>query len=310
MRILSPAPLSLNALTLTALIFSAAAAFPAAAQDEDEAPIIVTGAVERKERIQSFVGALTPAPAGGQLARFETPICPAVLGMPEARKVAVEKRIRTVAAAIGMDVADAAKCTPNLLVLVTRDKADFMKALRKDHRDFFSGLTPTQIGRIQKQPGSAAAWQVELLLDSDGRPILRDEDGAMNAPTNAASVTSPSRLRTAQRPSIMAAAVVVEADALHGLSTTQLADYAAMRSFARADPARLAADAPDTILRVIDAPAGSAQPVTLTEWDFAFLKALQSSPKNLLAATQRVAIAQEVEKELEAGPESGPTPRS
>ncbi len=289
-------------LPLAALLLAASAfSLPAAAEEQDETPIVVTGVKDRKEQIQSFVGALTVAPPGGQIGRYETPICPAVLGMPEARKLAVEKRLRAVAGAIGLETG-AADCLPNLLVMVTRDKGDFMKIIRKDYPDFFQGLEPVQISRIQKQPGSASAWQVELLLDADGRPILLDNDGSVDGPTNGGSIRPPSRIQEAQRPSIMAAAVVVEADALQGLSTTQLADYAAMRSFARADPARLPADAPDTILRVIDAPAGTALPVTLTEWDFAFLKALHATPKNARASQQRIAIASALEKELDRGP--------
>ena len=74
------------------------------------------------------------------------------------------------------------------------------------------------------------------------------------------------------RPHFIAAVVVVELDALGGLTVTQLADYAAMRAFARTDPRRLKGTGAPTILSAIEAPMNSPVPLTLTEWDLAFLQ--------------------------------------
>lgn len=101
--------------------------------------------------------------------------------------------------------------------------------------------------------------------------------------------------------------MVVESKALGGLSTTRLADYAAMRALARIDPARIDAPAPSTILRVLDAGADSEVPITLTQWDFSFLKGLHSSPHNLYAPSQRSEIGRVMEREMERT-DSGKTP--
>ena len=111
------------------------------------------------------------------------------------------------------------------------------------------------------------------------------------------------RLNAAARPIFTAAAVVVERDALTGLSTTQLADYALMRALARADPHRLTASSPATILRVLEAPMGSELPVTLTRWDLGFLRGLYASRDNLYATAQRGEIRRGVAAELD-GPEN------
>jgi hypothetical protein len=78
-----------------------------------------------------------------------------------------------------------------------------------------------------------------------------------------------------------------------------LADYAAMRLFARLNPAKLPAPSPPTILSVLEAPMGSEVPITMTEWDVGLLRGLYASSSNLRASGQRSQISQQVIKELE-----------
>lgn len=92
-------------------------------------------------------------------------------------------------------------------------------------------------------------------------------------------------------------------DALAGLTLVQLANYAAMRAFARTDPARLAQSAAPTILHVLDAPIGSAVPVTLTQWDLSFLRALYASSANNYATRQRSEMRRLVRDDLERAQE-------
>jgi hypothetical protein len=108
----------------------------------------------------------------------------------------------------------------------------------------------------------------------------------------------PSRISTTTRPNFTAAIVVVDNDALAGLTVAQLADYAAMRAYAQIDPARVAKSATPTILSVIDAPIGSSVPITLTEWDLAYLKALYGSSGNRLASQQAHEMKRQMAQEL------------
>jgi hypothetical protein len=94
---------------------------------------------------------------------------------------------------------------------------------------------------------------------------------------------------------------LVEAGAIEGLSATQLADYAAMRLLARTDPAQLPPAPPPTILTVIDAPPGTAVPVTLTSWDFGLLRGLNLAAPTLTVGAQRARIASEINQELDRG---------
>lgn len=270
------------------LLAAALVAVPAAAQGD--APIVVTGI---EKQIESFVGALTQASPRGQIARFEKAVCPGAFGVPDAQRAAVNERIRTVATGVGLKAAKA-NCKPNLVVMVTPDKAAFLKALGKKRYYMFGNRSPAEVRRILAQPGPATAWQIQEMVNGDGRPIFNEAGTPINRSTRAES-----RITPPARPAFMAAIVVVESKAIEGLSTTQLADYAAMRALARIDPARIDASAPSTILRVLDAAADSEVPVTLTPWDFSFLKGLYSSPHNLYAPSQRSEIGRVMEREME-----------
>jgi len=94
------------------------------------------------------------------------------------------------------------------------------------------------------------------------------------------------------------AVVVVQADAIVGLTTTQLADYAAMRAFVRTDPGKLTEAAANSILNVITTPMGEPVPLTLTAWDMSFLKAYYASRLNSFAANQRSEMRQKMSQDL------------
>jgi hypothetical protein len=75
----------------------------------------------------------------------------------------------------------------------------------------------------------------------------------------------------------MTSILVVQANALSGLTTTQFADYAALRTFARMDPRQVALPASDTIIKVLDAPMGTAVPESITASDLNYLRGYYSA---------------------------------
>jgi len=111
---------------------------------------------------------------------------------------------------------------------------------------------------------------------------------------------TPSRIVPTSRPHFVGSVVVIEIEAASGLTTTQVADYAAMRAFVRTDPGRLGKSASPSILTVLEAPVGASIPVTLTEWDMGFLKALYASDNQRYATQQRQDIRPRLDDELRA----------
>lgn len=284
---------ALFATTLFAALPAAAQAQPDAEDDGQE--IVVTGEA-LDEQVRNFVSALTPAPVRGQLGRFERSVCPLAVGMPQTQARALVARMRRVADASGMLVGSAT-CHPNAVVVVTEDKRAFMEALRRRSLGYFVGLTESEIRRLLATEGPAVAWQ------TPGPPLTADgieiENNITSENPTSRSTRPGSRLRAPSRVQFGNAIVIVERRALDGLTTTQLADYAAMRTFARADPARLGRPAPDTILTVLDAPMGAEVPVTLTSWDLGFLRGLYGSRGDLYAPSQRGEIGDQMRRTLE-----------
>lgn len=280
----------------TLLLFSQSAI----AQEPPPAPetsdIVVTADRDIDRRLKDFVGALAPAQASGQLGRFEQAVCPAVLGLSAGNKAAIERRLRSVAKAAGLDVAPEG-CSANVLVMVTENKRTFIEALQNGHRRFLGNLTVAQTRRLARDPGPTAAWQMTSSVTARGTPIASDVGGCESCFLNR-TTESPSRITAPTRPVFEASALVVERRALSGLTTTQLADYAAMRLLAKTDPARLAGSAAPTIVTILDAPMGSEVPITLTKWDLGFLRGLYASPNNVYSGSQRSEMARQIGREI------------
>lgn len=278
-----------------ALMLGGLAGFQAPPQAGGGSEIVVTGTRELEAQIRDFVAALTEARPGAQTGRFERAICPMAIGLSVDQRAFVARRMRQVAEAAGIAVGSA-QCVPNVLVVVTGDKRAFIEALQRRHGYYFGELSQRAVRRLADTPGPAVAWHVQgPPVNAAGQELSRD--GASGLYVNR-TTTSPSRITAAARPQFAAAMVIVETGALVGLSTTQLADYAAMRAFARVDPTRLVDSRASTILTVLEAPMGSAVPLTLTRWDLGFLRGLYGSPANLSAASDRSAIRRTVEAEL------------
>ena len=86
-------------LSVTAPLWAAGAPAAPPSSSADDRPIIVQSERNRDRQIRDFVKELTPAPIRGQLARFELPVCPVVLGIVDAQARVVEERMRQIAAA-------------------------------------------------------------------------------------------------------------------------------------------------------------------------------------------------------------------
>ena len=288
-------------LLFAALAVTAGAAAAQDAQAPGDQSIIVTGRKVTKQEIKDFVRDLTPVSSAIQISRFERAVCPAAFGLPPAQAQAVANRMRRVAKSIGLAVGGD-HCAPNVVVIVASDKRALIEQLAKQRPDYLGDIPNRRIAELGRQPGPAAAWQIAgPEVNADGMEINTDLNDA--APTNR-TITPPSRLTIAARPQFDAAVVVVERAALAGLTTTQLADYAAMRAYAGADPARIRDPGAPTILRILDAPMGSAVPVTMTSWDFAFLNSFYAGRRDVTTAAQRSAIGKKMTDDLAAPPKN------
>jgi hypothetical protein len=284
------------AVALMSILVADAAAAQQPPQPGASQAIVIQGVRDRNKQIDRFVHALTDAPIGGQISRFDAEFCPVAMGLPDFQNTVIVERMRRVAVGAGVQLGGAG-CRPNAYVIVAGDKNGFLKALHKARPDFF--MTPDgwkrklKIGR-----GPVMAWHVEGTLDANG--IQAAKAGTRDSPGGYKVLNSmdSSRLLPASIPYFAAGFVVVDVHALKGLTTTQLADYAAMRIFTRVDPEELERTRAPTILKLLDTPFGGAAPITLTEWDMSFLKGLYSSDSRKFANRQRNEIRKSVRRDL------------
>jgi hypothetical protein len=259
--------------------------------------IVITGRRGQEQQVKDFVAALTPSPDGA-IPRFVDEVCPAAAGLLPEQNAALAARLRQVAVAIGLKAAPEG-CAPNaFVVVVTGSKKAFLEAVQKRHPQTFGMMTARDIRRLAMAPGPAAAWQIAGAVDKKDK-AQRYNDIFSGSPSEAWEAVNRARSNPT---GFDASILVIEMAPLQGLTTTQAADYAAMRLFAHLDPARLPAPAPPTILTALDAPLGSQVPMTLTRWDAGFLKGLYATRLYARPNSQRADIAREVSQGLGAEP--------
>ena len=279
------------------LAVQAAASTPAPPAQPSQQAIVVQGRRNVQRQIHDFVRALTDVPPAGQISRFDWAVCPAAVGLSKRQNAEVADRMRAVATAAGMRVGKPG-CKANALVVVSDNAQKFVDWLKDNAPEYFIGVSPKEKALL-KHAGNAAAWHIEGRTDQDGVGVTRDSDSGMFISSR---TDVPSRISTNDHPSFETAIVVLDGRALGGLTVVQLADYAAMRAFAKTDPSRLEKPAAPTILTLLDTPIGGAVPITLTEWDLAYLKALYGSTTNRLAGQQSGEMAQKMAKDLKGSP--------
>ena len=197
------------------------------------------------------------------LARFEEPICPGVIGLPFDLAGPLIVRVRAVADAVGIDTAKASDCRPNVIIAFTGDgKADLQEIANRDS-SLLSGMTYWERKKVLKVDGPVRAFSLVATKSNTGM------SGSGNG--QQFETTIASRLVLSTRRDIAIAVVLFDADAADGKTVTQLADYTAMRTFARTKPPK--GDVYyGTILQLFDnvEPA----PERLSDFDIAYLQAV------------------------------------
>jgi hypothetical protein len=282
------------------LLIAFALGWPALAQEGDEpSEIVVEGKRPSRSATEAFVRELTPSPLGGQLGRFLDPVCPVVVGMSEADKGLVENRMRRVAAAVQVPVAPQ-RCAPNIYVVLGRDKREIIDGLRNQFPGLVEGVPRPLMKRLIHGPEPVAAWQTVDVIGSDGMPLASARMSADGDPVRIArTVGTPSRIEAKTKPYFVASVLVIEGKALRGVTTRQLADYAAMRTLAPTDTTRESKLPAPSILSLFNPDAApDAAPQSVTWWDVKFLKSLYAFDNAVSASAQRSSMSRYMAKEL------------
>ncbi len=274
--------------------------------------IVVTGKVTTKDAIAKFVRATIATPKGGrhegQYARFSSAICPKVVGLSDTNKKQVEKRMRGVALAADMRVAGEG-CNPNIFVMIVADGNEAMKVLRKKKSRLFGGLSPHERDRIARNGGPAYAWKrIQTGSAESGALQYSDETDILPvdvpAKTEVATMRSnvKSKIKRTTEQTMTHSFLLLEKDALVDLTTVQIADYAAMRSYIDTRNSQTQQAPQYSILSLFDSPGpDGTTPASASEMDLVLLSSLYNSPADVSASMQSAAMLHRIEKELTAG---------
>lgn len=269
---------------------------PAAAHAQDE-EIVVT-ADRLRDAVRDFVGSVTvEAGQTDQVARWDGTVCPGVIGMARTQAQAVVDRLSLHALDLGLQVGEPG-CSPNVLVIFTRDSDRVARELVDDHRRAFGyyGGTGNTRGRAALEdfattPRPVRWWHIAQTADENGF-VIPDNGIAGSTPPSVQAPGGGSRIRTATQQVFSRVIVIVDADRVTGARVGTIADYVSMAALAQLDPDADTSQWP-TILNAFRTGIPEDE-IVLTEWDIAYLQGLYSAEMDRSGSSQRRAIQRAV----------------
>ena len=291
----------LRLFTVTALA-ALTLALPAAAQPEVETEEIVVIGERLHDMVRGFVEELEPPPLSeGQLARWNSRVCPLVAGIPARQAQYVIDRISQRAFDLGLRPGGP-ECRANLLIFFTPD-ADMLAQALADDRALVAYYNNAEYGNTQGRDALARFvasdapvrwWHVAQTVSRTGVVLDGDVDVVRS---------DGSRLHTATRQDFNRAMIVVDARQADGTPFEALADYLAMVSLAQLDADADTSATPSILNLFADRAAGRPPTMHMTDWDLAYLEGLYAAPRNATSmGSQERAISRRMEDELTQDP--------
>lgn len=267
-------------------------AAPAATQPTSD-DIVVTG--QKLEALDRYVEELTEVRPGGQLARWNDPVCPRAVGLELGHNAYLARRVADTARELRIPVARG-NCRPNILIVVTDEADAFIHLLLKKHPRLFGaygdGRPPASAVAALLAPRPVRWLNASRWGNGLGAPVI---DARINP------VFFSSRLKWSTRENATLTLIVVDAAKVNGLSWRALSAYLAMVALSRPPPDAEAPAGSATVLSLFsDRDRGGRGPGDLTRWDRALLKSLYASQADRSASSQRREIGSRLKRSLEA----------
>lgn len=284
--------------------FSGIAARASQTRPSEDDAIVVTGTQltpeEAHRQAVEFVRATGVAPGMQQAARWADPVCPRVLGLQDEYARIVETRMRRIATEAGVAVARQ-PCDTNIAVSFVGDAGAMVRRIAQrsprrlaevpvtDRDTLIEGVAPIRwwySTDITTREGIAARAVPNGFTGGEGA----EGGGSMlpaSVPTTLqynSSVISTQGVRV-----LRTATVIVDVDAVEGMTLDAVTDYVGMVAFAEIR-ARVPAPA-GSVLALFEPEAPTAG---LTERDRTFLSALYRLPLDRQARSQRGFLVREL----------------
>lgn len=157
--------------TFAACAALAAAIAAASAQTPASPPENVTiTATKLRDMVDKFAKAfITSTKLTGKIARWESAVCPSVVGQKPEFARFITQRVQAVAAAAGAPVNASATCTPNIQIIFTTTPQALLDQVRKDDPDYLGyATTSEEREKLAAMTRPVQAWYTTETIDLDG----------------------------------------------------------------------------------------------------------------------------------------------
>jgi hypothetical protein len=273
--------------------------------------VTVNGRHVPDDEIKAFVDARTAATFKlGKVARWETGICPTVMGLNSDFTTFVLKRVKDAATKAGAPLDGHAACNPNVQIVFTTAPQALLDNIRKNY-DALLGYhdSAAQAEAMAKVTHPIQAWYSTETIDVRGAPHFDGGKipgiGCMDPPRCRVNLTragsyavSGTRLNDGLRSGFHDVIIVVEPKQLAGYEIGALADYIAFLALAQPRSLDDCQQLP-TILNLLAAGCARAGEATqMTDSDMGYLRGLYHMTDDAGLATQQNEIAFQLKQAL------------
>jgi hypothetical protein len=275
---------------------SSAISAPSRAQTDQSESVIVTGRLDQPTlatEIRRFVRGHARLTRIRQLARWDDPVCPRVIGLPAAYGDFIVTRIKTVAREAGAPTNDAADCTANITIIFTAEPQPVLDHVRSERPELLGYHFIGQRGALATMTRPIQAWHVTATNDV--------VDEAMSDPPP--GVTG-SRLSTGLESTFIHVLILVNQSEVADAPIGPISDYIAMLALTDVRDETWTCGGLVTIMERFS--SCGAAPQELTTPDRAFLQGLYSMTADAVLALERAHIAREMREAITSEPALSP----
>jgi hypothetical protein len=281
--------LGLSAAIFWSAVCAAEPGLPAERSPEPE--IVVTG--RGIEALDRYVEELTEVRPGGQLARWNDPVCPRAVGLEAGQNAYLAARVASVARELRIPVERGA-CRPNILIVVTGEADAFARLLLQKHPRLFGSFgnsrPPAEAVKALQAPRPVRWLNASRWGNGQGAPLVDGNNW----------IYSASRLKSTTRENATLSLILVDATKVNGLGWRALSGYLAMVGLGRPPAGAVVPAGTATILSLFnDREENRRGPRDLTRWDRAFLRGLYASKPDASASAERREIRGRMKRALE-----------
>jgi hypothetical protein len=262
------------------------AAIQAPDQTDTNPDIVVDGRRYRSSEIdQAFRAIAEPESLGGfdgQYARWSTPICLQVVGLPKDGAQLIADQLASTARHLGVKV-QGAGCAPNIFIIATADPQKMVRQMRQRRQFLMIGEDVAHLDAIEKSHDAVRWVGYAEFRGIDGERPGNDSYGTLGSYPTLSRFDGGSRLESSSQAFLGRMTIIMDAKQITGVSYGQLAAYLDMVTLGRLRPHAV----PQTVRSILSLfPTTTEAPAGLTSFDRAYLQGLYRMDPHLTGEAQ------------------------